>query len=134
MRKPCHDCAKGAQCISNCKLYKTWFSARWAEIQASAQVMRGEMDMRNVDSLEAAIMVGLNSLEAGVASKREVLAELREYVAGHYIAGRLEDMPLDVAEQLYREAGITLDIRDGRVVGIRREEAEAAPARERRGA
>lgn len=133
MRKPCHDCAKSAHCISSCKLYKTWFSARWSEIQASAQVMRGEMDMCNVNSLEAAIMVGLNSLEAGVATKREVLQELREYVAGHYIAGHLEDMPLDVAEQLYREAGITLDIRGGRVVGIHREGAEA-PARERRGA
>lgn len=133
MRKPCHDCAKEAQCVWSCKLYKTWFKARWAEIQASAQVMRGEMDMHNVNSLEAAIMVGINSLEAGVASKREVLQELQEYVAGHYIAGHLEDMPLDAAEQLYREAGITLDIRDGRVVGIHREEAEAA-ARERRGA
>lgn len=135
LKKPCHDCAKAAQCVWSCKLYKTWFSARWAEIQASAQIMRGEMDMGNVNSLEAAIMVGLNSLEAGVATKREVLEELKGYVAGHYIAGHLEAMPLELAEQLYREAGITLDIRDGKVVAIRREDDGAgATAPERRGA
>lgn len=72
--------------------------------------------------LDGVVTVGLNCIDQGIDTRPNVKAAILGHVARHYICiDALREFSVAALDRLHERYGITLEVNDGRLVGVHQE-------------